>query len=302
MVKLRCLRQNLQDQSTHPGGQSRYDKSTLPGRKAVAGLQVSIWLYILEQTSLTCSLMLTIGLCAGLRRRSAWRLGGVSLGVGCLCAAMVNAPALLRAATLLLCAVCAPLLAWPAVPRRLWGRMIAAGCFLSLGMAGTMRFLYPFGWPCALLVPLCCLLLRAAPMIVPKPEECPRLATVDIRHGSHHLTLTALIDSGNLLRDGVTGLPVIVISRRAAMRLVQLPTRGRLAYPFRLLTVRTISGTSMMTVFHPDSVCLLRSEGWMRVETLLGVSPEGYDGFQALVPASLINPAAGVSAVPMTQP
>ncbi len=275
--------------------------SIAQGGKAVTGLQVSIWLYILEQTSLTCCLMLAIGLSAGLRQKSAWRLGGVSLGVGCLCTAMVNAPALLRAATLLVCAVSAPLLAWPGAPKRIRGRMITAGCFLSLGMAGMMRFLYPFGWPCALLVLLCCLLLRAVPIVVPKPEEAPRLATVDIRHGPHHLTLTALIDSGNLLRDSVTGLPVIVISRRAAMRLVQLPIKGRTTYPFRLLMVRTVSGTSMMTIFHPDSVCLLLPTGWVRVETLLGVSPEGYDGFQALVPASLMSAGGVVSAVPMTQ-
>ena len=134
-----------------------------------------------------------------------------------------------------------------------------------------------------------CLLLRAVPVVLPKPEEAPRLATVDIRHGPHHLTLTALIDSGNLLRDSITGLPVIVISRRAAMRLVQLPKEGKLTYPFRLLTVRTVSGTGVMTIFHPDSVCLLMPSGWTRVETLLGVSPEGYDGFQALVPASLMT-------------
>ena len=91
------------------------------------------------------------------------------------------------------------------------------------------------------------------------------------------------------LRDTVTGLPVIVISQRAAQRLVQLPPKGKVVYPFRLLTVRTISGTAMMTVFHPDSVCLLLPEGWTRVETLLGVSPEGYDGFQALVPACLMT-------------
>ena len=267
----------------------------------MTGLQVSIWLYILEQTSLTSCLLLAIGLSAGMRRKSPVRLCMTSLGVACLSAAMVNAPPILRAMALLLCAASAPLLSWPGAPKRIWGRMITAGCFLSLGMTGMMRFAAPFGWPSALLVLLGCLLLRAIPIILPKPEESPRLATVDVRHGPHHLTLTALIDSGNLLRDAVTGLPVIVISRRAAMRLVQLPPEGRLTYPFRLLAVRTISGTTMMTVFHPDSGCLLRPEGWTRVETLLGVSPEGYDGFQALVPASLMHPGAEVSALPMTQ-
>jgi len=257
-------------------------------------MQVSIWLYILHQTSLTSCLLMCIGLSAGLRRRSPLRLCLVSLAVGGICAWMVNAPPFLRGMTLLLCAACAPLLAWPGAPKRIWTRMIASGCFLSLGMAGLMRFAAPFGLPAALIVLGVCLLLRAVPALLPKTEDTPRLATVDIRHGPHHLTLTALIDSGNLLRDGVTGLPVIIISRRAAQRLVQLPPEGSLTYPFRLLTVRTVSGTGMMTVFHPDSVCLLLPDGWMRVETLLGVSPEGYDGFQALVPSCLMRQEAGM--------
>ena len=251
-------------------------------------MQVSIWLYILYQTGLTSCLLMCIGLSAGLRRKSPLRLCAVSLGVGCICAWMVNAPPLLRGMTLLICAACAPLLAWPGAPKRIWTRMIASGCFLSLGMAGLMRFAAPFGLPAALTVLGGCLLLRFVPMLLPKPEEAPRLATVDIRHGTHRLTLTGLIDSGNLLRDPVTSLPVIVISRRAAMRLIPLPTEGKVTYPFRLITVRTVSGTGLMTVFHPDSVCLRTEHGWQRVETLLGVSPEGYDGFQALVPAGLM--------------
>lgn len=252
-------------------------------------MQVSIWLYILYQTGLTSCLLMCIGLSAGLRRKSPLRLCLVSLAVGCMCAWMVNASPLLRGMTLLLCAACAPLLAWPGAPKRIWTRMIASGCFLSLGMTGLMRFAAPFGLPAALIVLGVCLLLRTVPALLPKTEDAPRLATVDIRHGAHRLTLTGLIDSGNLLRDPVTALPVIVISRRAAMRLIPLPEAGKVTYPFRLITVRTVSGMGTMTVFHPDSVCLLTKEGWQRVETLLGVSPEGYDGFQALVPAGLMT-------------
>ena len=252
-------------------------------------MRVSIWLYILYQTSLTGCLLMCIGLCTGLRRKSPVRLMAVSVIVAILSAWMASALPWLRAITLLLCAACAPVLAWPGAPRRIWMRMIASGCFLSLGMAGIMRFASPFGLPAAVIVLVVCLLLRAVPVMLPKPEEAPALATVDVRHGAHHLTLTALIDSGNLLRDPATGLPVIIISRRAAMRLTQLPGEGKAAYPFRLLTVRTVNGSGTMIVFHPDSVCLLKDGAWVRTEALLGVSPEGYDGFQALVPASLMR-------------
>ena len=234
-------------------------------------MRVSIWLYILYQTSLTACLLMCIGLCAGLRRKSPIRLTLVSLGTA-----------------LLLCAGMAPILAWPGAPKRIWMRMIATGCFLSLGMAGVLRFAVPFGLPAAAIVLSVCLLLRFTPAVLPKPEETPTLATVDVRHGAHRLMLTALIDSGNLLRDPVTGLPVIIISRRAAMRLVQLPGEGKVIYPFRLITVRTVNGTGLMTVFHPDSVYLMKNNAWVRAEALLGVSPEGYDGFQALVPSCLM--------------
>ena len=252
-------------------------------------MRVSFWLYILYQTSLTGCLLMCIGLSAGLRRKSPVRLAVVSLGTAVLCAWMTGAPTLLRGVALLICAGCAPILAWPGAPKRIWMRMIASGCFLSLGLAGVMRFMAAFGLPAAVLTLLGCLLLRAVPMLLPRPVEPPRLATVDIRHGAHRLTLTGLIDSGNLLRDPVTALPVIVISRRAAMRLIPLPDAGKVTYPFRLITVRTVNGTGMMTVFHPDSVCLRTERGWQRVETLLGVSPEGYDGFQALVPVGLMT-------------
>lgn len=251
-------------------------------------LRASIWLYLMQQTGLNGCLLLTIGLCAGLKHHSALRLTGVALGVAVISAGMTNAPDILRAAGLMMCAVCAPILAWPRVPQRLYARMIASGSFLALGVTGIMRFMQAFPLLPEVMVLLCCLLLRAVPLLLPKPEDIPQLATIDIRHGSHHLTLTALIDSGNLLRDGVSGLPVVVISRRAAERLVQLPPKGNVTYPFRLMTVRTISGTTLMTVFHPDSVCIQTGSGWQRVETLLGVSPEGYEGFQALVPASLM--------------
>lgn len=217
------------------------------------------------------------------------------MGVAVLSAVMMNAPGLARGCALLACAVCAPLLAWPGVPRRLRVRMVTAGSFLSLGVTGLMRLMSSWGLPPPVMILLGCLVLRLIPVAAPHPADAPRLAAVDIRHGAHHLTLTALIDSGNLLRDAVTGLPVIVISRRAAQRLVQLPQEGKLTYPFRLMGVRTVSGTGMMVIFHPDSVYIQTPEGWQRVETLLGVSPDGYEGFQALVPVRLISDAAALS-------
>ena len=115
--------------------------------------------------------------------------------------------------------------------------------------------------------------------------------------GGHRLTLTALIDSGNLLRDPVTGLPVIVISRRAASRLTVLPQPGRLTPGMRLLSVRTVAGTALMAVFRPSAVFIEEKGVWRAVNAIVGLSPDGYEGFQALVPASLIPPVAAAAQV-----
>ena len=63
-------------------------------------MRVSIWLYILEQTSLTSCLLLAVGLSAGLRRQSPLRLTLVSLVTAFLGAVMADAPELLRVSAL----------------------------------------------------------------------------------------------------------------------------------------------------------------------------------------------------------
>jgi len=79
--------------------------------------------------------------------------------------------------------------------------------------------------------------------------------TVKIVHAARHITLTALVDSGNLLRDPLTQLPVIVI--------------------------------------RPQQIRLLLPGGWHDVRAVVGLSPEGYSGYQALVPASVTSSLQG---------
>ena len=96
------------------------------------------------------------------------------------------------------------------------------------------------------------------------------------------------MDSGNLLRDPVTGLPVIVMSRKAASQLVPLPEEDNLPPGMRLISVRTVAGPSLMAVFRPEQVRVLLPGGWRSARAIVGLSPDGYEGFQALLPASLL--------------
>lgn len=257
---------------------------------------VSGWLYLLEQTGVGFCLLTAIGLCAGCRL--SYLHIALSALLGALTAlATASSPLWLRLTAWGLVCLAGPMLAFPGLPRSLRLRTVLCTLLLSLTCAGLMRLMHPLPLPSAAMVLLGCGALRSLPLLLPKPQELPHLATVDIRCGAHHVALTALIDSGNLLRDAVSGLPVIVISRRAAMRLVSLPPAGALSPGMRLLPVRTISGMAMMPIFRPDCVCLLQQGVWQNVPAIIGVSPDGYDGFQALVPSCLL-PAAPSPAVP----
>ena len=263
-------------------------------------MRISGWLYLSQQMICGLCLLLALGQAAGLGRRSIPRLTLTALltALAPLAAARVGAP-WLRALLLLPVMLLAPVAAWPGIPKRFRPHVSLLHAMLGMMLAGWARLLQGLGLWQSLLAPASCALLCAVTPLMRRTEH-PRCVTVEIRHNSHRLTLTALIDSGNLLRDPLTGLPVIVISRRAASRLTLLPPPGSLTPGMRLMSVRTIAGTSLMAVFRPSAVFLEERGVWRAVNAIIGLSPDGYEGFQALVPSSLIPPVT-VSNQPAAQ-
>lgn len=257
-------------------------------------MRVSSWLYLFEQTACSLCLLSSIGLCAGLRLRSLWRMLLTALMLSIL--AMAGQTGIGLRLLLLPLSALSPLLAWPDVPRRFRLRMVVTGALLSLWLTGFLRFISPAALPGALLLLAGCAALSVFPRAVSRRGAAPPTTAVEVHVGPRQLTLTALVDSGNLLRDAITGLPVIVISQRAAVRLLPaLPERTnpdalRALLPgMRLMPVRTVSGTAMMTVLRPDCIRILTGASWQTAAALIGLSPDGYEGFQALLPASLLR-------------
>lgn len=253
-------------------------------------MRISGCLYALEQFACALSLLTASGLACGLRRLHPARV------------------MLLAALTSLACTLCAvlardwlrwlllpmplllPRLAWPGAPRALRRRLPAASLLLSLAMAGFVQLMHSLSLPASLaLLAACCLTpLLSGGMPRPAPVCC---ATVELMHQGHTVTLTALVDTGNLLRDPLTGLPVIVVSRRAARKLTPLPAPGQLLPGMRLISVRTAAGSALMAIFRPQRVRVLSGQTWREVRAMVGLSPDGYDGAQALLPACLTEDA-----------
>lgn len=229
----------------------------------------------------------------GLRKASPLRLSIVAFICGgiCLACTMVGS-IMLRMPALVGITVLAPLGAWPHVPHSQRRRMVFTSLVLELLMAGCGRLLGGFGLMRTPLVLMLFALLPLLAHLLPTDGNTP-CVSVEITYAGFRMELTALVDSGNLLRDPITQLPVIVISQAAAAKLLPCLHPGRLTQGMRLISVRTIAGSSLMPVFRPKAVRLLLPQGWQTVSAVIGLSPDGYSGFQALLPACLLSSAQG---------
>ena len=105
--------------------------------------------------------------------------------------------------------------------------------------------------------------------------------------------LPAMLDSGNLLRDPLTGLPVLVVPRKAARLLFpgvyDLGDLASLPLGFRLLNVRTAAGSALLPLFRPDECRLYLNGHPSEARLLVAVAGPEYGGAQALVPMAALS-------------
>lgn len=122
--------------------------------------------------------------------------------------------------------------------------------------------------------------------------DAQRYIPLELAYGENKLRLTALRDTGNTLRDPVTGEQVLVLSAQAAETLTGL-TREQLRSPLETLASRTIPGLRLIpyrAVGTAGGFLLgLRFEnvriGNRRCSAVAAFAPDGLgreEGFQAL--------------------
>ena len=106
------------------------------------------------------------------------------------------------------------------------------------------------------------------------------------------VTLDGMVDTGNLLRDPVTALPVVVASYAALQR--HLPRGMRcedvstLPRGFRLISVQTAGGSRLLMCFRPRGLYIRSGRVWHAVQATVAVSPS-LSGRRALLPPGVME-------------
>lgn len=104
------------------------------------------------------------------------------------------------------------------------------------------------------------------------------------------LHLPAIRDSGNLMQDHVTGLPVIVAPIGMAKNLLPFPWRGmgdEVPRGCRLLPVKTAAGRRMALCLHPDDIRMIRGRKCWMGDAILALVD--FQGPGALLPEALFR-------------
>ncbi|MBR6186846.1 MAG: sigma-E processing peptidase SpoIIGA [Clostridia bacterium] len=187
------------------------------------------------------------------------------------------------------------LLSWLALGRRCIAGsllLVLAGCLFS----GLVRYLSGLGaktWTvlfvCGGAVQLTGLILKTREI---EPDGPYRLR---LHAAGRDVTVPAMRDSGNLLRDPVTGLPVIVADAECVEKLLRMPVKvhdlSRTPQGLRLLTIRTAAGRQTLMCVDPDKVEILSSKKTRTVDAVVafGDVPLG----KALLPEALFENAIG---------
>ena len=130
---------------------------------------------------------------------------------------------------------------------------------------------------------LCCILRRGGKM-------GKLYSRVEIRYGDRTVCVDALRDTGNDLRDILTGEPVIVVGPDAAFRLTGL-TRMQLADPLDSFEKRLIKGSRLIPFSSVGNSCGLmlgvRPGGilvdGMPMDMVIAMAPEGMGKYEALI-------------------
>lgn len=169
----------------------------------------------------------------------------------------------------------------------------------NLMINGTFDVLYsdiPFGI-LALLALLCGLFSFVSGKLI-KKKSAETICSLSISFNQNTITLEALVDSGNLLREPLSGKPVIIVSYSEMRKLIPIELiplfknkdtscleKSIFSAKIRIIPISTVGGNSLLFGILADKVILDKKE----VDVYIAITPDSNDfgGFSAVVPLEI---------------
>ncbi len=128
---------------------------------------------------------------------------------------------------------------------------------------------------------------------------------VILTYGKKKLALTGLLDSGNTLRDPLSGRAAVVVSTKALDGFLPKDVlslsrsggfnpdklTGESRRRIRIIPAESMAGNQLLVGYIPDKIELEGENESYEVDALLVLAPksrEGFNGFSAIVPSALI--------------
>ena len=114
---------------------------------------------------------------------------------------------------------------------------------------------------------------------------------VKIYVGEEKISARLLCDSGNLVTEPFSSLPVIVLSASCLPYPYDMPESHVFPLPIRIIPFSTGAGKNCFFGFRPDKIEIIRpAKGPKRVDAFIGIDTENrsYSGYDGLVPVSIL--------------
>lgn len=128
-----------------------------------------------------------------------------------------------------------------------------------------------------------CAMFAVSFCLMPPKKRGMQWGSLTVHWHGHTFRMAAVTDTGNMLRDPLSGLPVIVAPFHRCKGMM-LENMHILPEGMRLIRAETAGGSTLLPCVHPDKVLLEFSDGVREVQAVLALSDAALPG--ALVPPS----------------
>ncbi len=228
------------------------------------------------------------------RRFVGWRavLGALFGAVYALLAVALSLPAWVHfTAAALLC-----LIAFPFVDKKQFSKVCFVFLMTNAGMGGLISAAYYIGTRNVtaagiLLTAIAFCMLCVLYGLYCRKKVATTTMKIEVTFGTSTLTADVLVDSGNLVTEPFSALPVIILSSTVLPSPLDKPNIENSPVPLRAIPIRTETGLGLLYGFIPDSITLCPPfEKRRRVDAVIGIDVDNGDfsGHDGLLPGCLI--------------